>query len=77
MPLDHTTLVDDIMRRWPATIRVFIDHRMHCVGCPIACFHTVDDACREHGVDRVRFLDDLRAVVATPHEQEIACIERG
>jgi hypothetical protein len=37
---------------------------MHCVGCPIACFHTVDDACREHNVDRARFLADLRAVAA-------------
>jgi hybrid cluster-associated redox disulfide protein len=63
MAIEFTTLVDDIMRRWPSTIRVFITHRMHCVGCPIACFHTVDDACREHGVDRVRFLADLRAAV--------------
>ena len=33
--------VDDVMRRWPSTIRVFIDFGMHCVGCPIATFHTV------------------------------------
>ena len=45
-----TTLVDDIMRRWPATIRVFLDYRTQCVGCPIACFHTVDDACCEHAL---------------------------
>jgi hypothetical protein len=32
------------------------------VGCPIACYHTVDDACREHGVDRDAFLDALRSV---------------
>jgi hypothetical protein len=31
------------------------------VGCPIACFHTVDDACREHGVDREAFLAALCA----------------
>ena len=30
--------VDDVMRRWPATIRVFLDFRMGCVGCPIAAF---------------------------------------
>jgi hybrid cluster-associated redox disulfide protein len=63
--IEPTTLVDEIMRRWPATIRVFLDYKMHCVGCPIACFHTVDDACREHSVDRTLFLADLTAVVAT------------
>jgi hybrid cluster-associated redox disulfide protein len=34
---------------------------MSCVGCPIAGFHSVDDACREHGIDRENFLAALRA----------------
>ncbi|SDH86773.1 hybrid cluster protein-associated redox disulfide domain-containing protein [Bradyrhizobium sp. Rc2d] len=52
-------LVDDIMRTAPHTIRVFLAFRMACVGCPIATFHTVDDACREHGIDREKFLAAL------------------
>jgi hybrid cluster-associated redox disulfide protein len=51
--------VDDVMNRWPQTIRVFLQFKMRCVGCPIACFHSVDDACREHGVDRDTFLRAL------------------
>ena len=38
-----------IMTRWPATIRVFIDWRMHCVGCPIADLHGVSDSAVKHG----------------------------
>lgn len=64
MSVEATQPVDDVMRRWPMTIRAFLKHRMHCVGCPIACFHTVVDACREHGVDQAGFLADLRAVIA-------------
>lgn len=64
MPVEPNLLVDDVMRRWPATIRVFLNHGMRCVGCPIACFHTVADACREHGAEPVRFLADLRATAA-------------
>jgi hybrid cluster-associated redox disulfide protein len=33
--------VDQVMSRWPASIRVFMDFRMGCVGCPIATFHSV------------------------------------
>ena len=66
MAIERTTLVDDIMRQWPATIRIFLDHRMNCPGCPIACFHTVDDACREHGVNAEVFLEKLRALAAEP-----------
>ena len=52
--------VDEVMRRWPSTIRVFLDFHMHCVGCPIATFHSVDEASREHGIDLVMFLSSLR-----------------
>jgi hybrid cluster-associated redox disulfide protein len=59
-----STLVDDVMRKWPPTIRAFLDHRMNCPGCPIACFHTVADACKEHHVDMEVFLRDLQALAA-------------
>jgi hybrid cluster-associated redox disulfide protein len=65
MRIGFHTLVDDVMRDEPSTIRIFLDFKMRCVGCPIACFHTVDDACREHGVDRERFLAALRSVPST------------
>ena len=42
--------VSEIMRRWPATIGVFIDFGMHCVGCPIGVFHTLLEAAEEHRV---------------------------
>jgi hybrid cluster-associated redox disulfide protein len=52
--------VNEVMRRWPATIRIFLDFRMSCVGCPIAGFHTVADTCREHAVALEDFLSGLR-----------------
>lgn len=61
MPVEPDDLVDEVMRSHPMTIRVFLDFRMSCVGCPIACFHTVVDACIEHGVDRDEFLQALRS----------------
>ncbi|WP_249134928.1 DUF1858 domain-containing protein [Bradyrhizobium sp. AUGA SZCCT0222] len=56
-------MVDQVMNRWPASIRVFMDFRMGCVGCPIATFHSIDEASREHEVDGGAFLTALRAVV--------------
>jgi len=61
MRIEADTLVDDVMQNCPATIRIFLDYRMKCVGCPIACFHTVEDACREHGAESAGFLAALRA----------------
>jgi hybrid cluster-associated redox disulfide protein len=63
MSIALDTLVDDVMRGWPATIRAFLDHRMLCVGCPIGQFHTVADACREHGIDAAQFIRALHSAV--------------
>ena len=65
MRIDFDVIVGEVMNARPATIRVFLDFRMGCVGCPIAAFHTVDDACKEHGVDRDEFLAALRAAADT------------
>lgn len=62
IPLLTTELtVDDVMRRWPTTIRAFLDFKMRCVGCPIAAFHSVEEACHDHGIDLSAFFQSLRA----------------
>ena len=52
-----------LMETWPEAINVFLRHRMLCVGCVIARFHTVSDACREHGVDEAEFRAALGAAI--------------
>lgn len=51
--------MDAIMRQWPGTIRVMLGHGLICIGCPIASFHTVSDAAREHRLDEDVLLRDL------------------
>jgi hybrid cluster-associated redox disulfide protein len=56
--LDTMTL-EAITTRWPRTMRVFIDRRLHCIGCPIAGFHRLSDSAHEHGYE----FDDLKRAV--------------
>jgi len=53
--------LSEVMRVWPRTIRVFLDWHLHCIGCPIADFHRIDDSAREHGLHP----DALRAAIVT------------
>ena len=62
---DRQMSMDEVMREWPATIGVILDHGMLCVGCPIATFHTVVDAVREHGIEEAELVRDLQAVIET------------
>lgn len=59
--------VAEIMSEWPATIRVFLSRRMHCVGCPISPFHTLVDAAREHELSVDDLIEAVRAAIdSTP-----------
>ena len=60
MPIELDQSVDEVMTSRRAAIRVFLDFKMRCVGCPIGAFHSVRDACIEHGVDLMEFLSVLR-----------------
>ena len=60
--LDDMT-VDEIMRRWPSTIRVFQTNRMYCIGCPIGGFHTLPEASEAHGLDPGRLENEIAKAV--------------
>ncbi len=51
--------VADILARSPHAARVLLDRRMHCVGCAIAPFETIAEACAIYGVSVDRLLLDL------------------
>lgn len=55
--------IDAIVHRWPATIEVLIRHRMLCVGCPIGGFHTISEACQEHGLNEDTLVSELESAV--------------
>ena len=56
--------VDDVMRRWPATISVFLRYRMACVGCAIGPFHTIEEVSAEYGLVASTFIGELRDAAA-------------
>ena len=74
--MQHTVLLhpemttDALMCRWPQTIPVLIRHGMMCVGCPVAGFHTLREACVQHGVELSGFVAALeRAIAANEAKQ--------
>ena len=61
--LDPDLTMDEILRLWPATIRVLLRHKVLCLGCPLAVFHTVADACIEHCLDEEAFVAELEQAI--------------
>jgi hybrid cluster-associated redox disulfide protein len=60
------------MNAHPSTIRVFLRHRMACIGCAMGAFHTVADACVEHRLPTEDLLRELVEAAAAPGPADAA-----
>ena len=59
--LTASTTVADVLHRRPLAARVLMNHRMHCLGCEIAPFETLAEACEIYGVAVRDLLAELNA----------------
>lgn len=58
-----TATVSEVIEKNPEAIRVFLQYKMQCVGCPFSVFHTLEIACAEHDIKIGGFLESLRNTV--------------
>ena len=61
--IDKNILVSKILSDHPQTASVFFKFNMLCVGCLVAPFHTIEEACQEHDLDEISFRGDLTAAI--------------
>ena len=55
----HLTAAE-VMKRWPATVPVFIRHYLACVGCPFAPFETLAEIPAIYGLCVDDFILELQ-----------------
>lgn len=51
----------EVLQRFPQTIPVFGKYGMHCIGCSMSAFETIEQGAKAHGIDVKKFVDDLNA----------------
>lgn len=56
-----STTVAEVLLKRPLAARILVNHRMHCVGCAIAPFETLAEACEIYGVSLRDLLAELNA----------------
>jgi hybrid cluster-associated redox disulfide protein len=55
--------INDVINEWPETIRVFVYHKMNCVGCDMNAFETIRDALTIYNISPNQFLDEINVVL--------------
>jgi hybrid cluster-associated redox disulfide protein len=67
-PLTPNNTIAELLATSPCAAQVLVRRRMHCVGCDIAPFDTIQDACAIYGIAIDEFFADLRRSVATTED---------
>jgi len=60
--------IGEVVRLYPETIPVFLQHGLMCFGCAVARFENVEQGALAHGIDADLLITDLNAAVASPAE---------
>jgi len=48
---------------YPELLRMFIDMKLMCVGCPAEAYHTLADVSREYSLDLYQLLQDIYKII--------------
>ena len=58
----------DVVQKHPETAEVFQKHGLHCMGCAMASFETLEQGAAAHGMDLKALLEDLNKAVEKKKE---------
>lgn len=62
--ISEDTYIEQLLIGCPQAAQVFLEWRLACVGCWLACFHTLRDLSTIYGINLQVFMEDLRGVIA-------------
>jgi hybrid cluster-associated redox disulfide protein len=51
----------EVLQRFPQTLPVFSKYGMHCIGCSMSAFETIEQGAMAHRINVKKFVDDLNA----------------
>jgi hybrid cluster-associated redox disulfide protein len=52
-------LIGEIVKKHPKYTEIMTKHGMHCIGCHVATWETLEQGAQAHGIDIKKLIDDL------------------
>jgi len=48
--ITKTMLIGDVAMKFPKAVPVMFKHGMHCIGCGMTAYETIEQGCMAHGM---------------------------
>ena len=56
--------IQEVVSKYPASVNVFIQHGMPCVGCMAARYENIEQGANAHGIDIEKLMEALNKSVS-------------
>ena len=64
MTITKNTTIEEVVNQYPETTMVFMKHGLHCVGCHVSAFESIEEGAMAHGINVDSLVADLNKVVS-------------
>ncbi len=64
MTITKEMTIEEVVGQYPETMMVFMRHGLHCVGCHVSAFESIEEGAAAHGINVDALVSDLNKVVA-------------
>jgi hybrid cluster-associated redox disulfide protein len=65
MTISKDNTIEEVVTKYPETVMVFMKHGLHCVGCHVSAFESIEEGAMAHGMDVDTLLADLNNVASS------------
>lgn len=62
-PITHNMIIYNIVAEYPETMEVFYDYGIHCVGCGMSMYETIEQGAKVHGINPDDLIEDLNYIL--------------
>ncbi len=62
MTITKDNTIEDVVTKYPESVMVFMKHGLHCVGCHVSAFESIEEGAMAHGINVDALVEDLNKV---------------
>ncbi len=55
--------IGEIVEKYPETVQAFAANGLHCIGCMVSSYETIEQGAKAHGIDIKKLLKDLNKAI--------------
>ncbi|MEA3378862.1 MAG: DUF1858 domain-containing protein [Nanoarchaeota archaeon] len=70
MKLTKKSLIGNIVNQHPELAEIMFDYGMHCLGCAVSGFETIEQGCKAHNMDDSKIKEMLKKMNETFKKNE-------